>query len=249
MTKNNNWSREETIIAFELYCRTPFGRMHKGNPEIIELAKTITRTPSAVALKLCNFAHLDPTLSQKGASHGSKQDQKIWDEFASNLESLIEAAHAIKKRLKMPVESETDEPIDQIRETDKFATVKTRVGQRFFRAMILSSYDTKCCVTGIGLSEILVASHIIPWSVDKDHRLNPRNGLCLNVMHDKVFDLGMMSLDDDYRVIFSSEIKDVAAKNGLDFLLRTEGHRITLPKRFLPDMSLIQQHRIQNGFE
>jgi len=249
MSRNNNWTREETIIAFELYCRTPFGRMHKGNPEIIELASSINRTPSAVALKLCNFAHLDPSLAQKGASHGSKQDRIIWDEFASDLESLIEASQLIKAKLNMPVEYEIDEQIDQKRETDRLSTVKTRVGQRFFRSMILSSYDTKCCVTGIGLSELLVASHIIPWSVDKDHRLNPRNGLCLNVMHDKVFDLGMMSLDDDYRVIFSNKIKDITAKSGLGFLLRTEGQKIMLPKRFLPDMTLIKKHRMNNGFE
>jgi hypothetical protein len=57
-----NWNREELIVAFNLYCKIPFERITSRNPEIINLAKIIGRTPSAVALKLVNFARLDPEL-------------------------------------------------------------------------------------------------------------------------------------------------------------------------------------------
>jgi predicted restriction endonuclease len=227
--------------------------MHKGNPEIIALAKAINRTASSVALKLCNFAHLDPSLSQKGASHGSRLDKVIWDEFSPHLENLIMSANEIRSNLNLPLTAdETPEfsgEISETSETDRISTVKTRVGQNFFRSMVLSTYESKCCLTGIGVSEILVASHIVPWSQDKNLRLNPRNGLCLNVMHDKIFDLGLMSFDDDYRAIFSKKLKDANIKTGLDFLLNTEGIKIQLPKRFLPDKSLIQRHRQSNNFE
>jgi putative restriction endonuclease len=41
----NKWTREELIIAFNLYCKIPFGKIHNRNPEIIELAKILGRTP------------------------------------------------------------------------------------------------------------------------------------------------------------------------------------------------------------
>src|ERR1700739_1559411 len=90
-SKRRNWTREELILAFNLYCRTQFGRIHIRNPEIIKLANEIGRTPSAVSWKLANFARLDPTLSQrsvKGARHGSKEDIKVWREFRENWEAL-----------------------------------------------------------------------------------------------------------------------------------------------------------------
>lgn len=74
---NPNWSREETILAFDLYCRTPFGKIGKKNPDIIELAGLIGRTPGSVALKMHNLAHHDPVLQQRNItalSHGSKLD-------------------------------------------------------------------------------------------------------------------------------------------------------------------------------
>ena len=85
------WSREESIIAFNLYCRTPFGRIHKTNPEIIDIAKKLERTPSAVSMKMLNFARFDPQLQRRnisGLMHGSKQDKKIWDEFNGDWEAL-----------------------------------------------------------------------------------------------------------------------------------------------------------------
>jgi putative restriction endonuclease len=69
-----DWTREELIVAFNLYCKIPFGRIHIRNPLIIELAKSIGRTPSAVSWKLANFARLDPALKKRniaGATHGA----------------------------------------------------------------------------------------------------------------------------------------------------------------------------------
>jgi len=79
-----NWRRDELILAFNLYCKTPFGRIHIRNPEIIALAKLLGRTPSAVSWKLANFARLDPSLRArqiKGASHGGFTEIEVWEEF------------------------------------------------------------------------------------------------------------------------------------------------------------------------
>ena len=86
---SNKWTREELIIAFNLYCKIPFGKIHIHNPQIISLAKLLSRTPSAVSWKLANFARLDPSLQNRnvtGASHGSKLDIEIWNEFSKDWE-------------------------------------------------------------------------------------------------------------------------------------------------------------------
>lgn len=54
----NNWTREETILALTLYCNIPFGRINKTNSQIVNLASRIGRTPSALAMKMCNFSNL-----------------------------------------------------------------------------------------------------------------------------------------------------------------------------------------------
>ena len=78
------WSREELILAMNLYCKLPFGRLHSGTPEIIKLSELIGRTANSVAYKLVNLASLDPSLHArgiKGAANASKLDKEIWNEF------------------------------------------------------------------------------------------------------------------------------------------------------------------------
>ena len=61
---------------------------------------------------------------------------------------------------------------------------------------VMSAYNGRCCITGLSLSGLLVASHIIPWSHDRDNRVNPRNGLLLSALHDKAFDTGLITIKD-----------------------------------------------------
>src|SRR5215210_2457947 len=86
-----NWQREELILAFNLYCKTPFGRIHNRNPDIVSLAEHIGRSPSAVSWKLANFARLDPAIRARnltGATHGGKGEIEIWEEFNDDWDSL-----------------------------------------------------------------------------------------------------------------------------------------------------------------
>ncbi len=171
------WERDELILAINLYCKTPFGRIHVRNPEIIELATLLGRTPGNI------------------------------------------------------LEGKTKEAI-----------VKLRVNQHFFRKMILAAYNSKCCITGLPLEKLLVASHIVPWAKDSKNRLNPQNGLCLNALHDKAFDSGLLTIDESYHVVLSKEI--LALDNKTIKLIRdTEGVKISFPNRFMPRQDFLQYHR------
>ena len=192
----NKWTREELIIAFNLYCKIPFGKIHIHNPEIISLAKILDRTPSALSWKLANFARLDPFLQKKnivGASHGSKLDTEIWNEFNNNWDKLaFESERLLAQKIGKSVEDISEIEISDLPKTGKEreTTVKVRVNQNFFRKTVLAAYSFKCCITGLDVPELLNASHIIPWSKDEANRMNPRNGLCLNAIHDRAFDRG-----------------------------------------------------------
>lgn len=239
---SNKWTREELILAFNLYCKIPFGTIHIHNPEIISLAKILGRTPSAVSWKLANFARLDPSLQDRniaGASHGSKLDAEVWHEFSHESERLL--AERTGKQVEDITEIETvDLPkAGKERET----VVKVRVNQSFFRRAVLAAYDFKCCVTGLEIPELLNASHIVPWSKDEANRVNPRNGLCLNAIHDRAFDRCLMTVTPEFVVKVSKSVKKANASGAVkDFLLRYEGTEINRPARFLPDTKFLKYH-------
>ncbi|MEW6108955.1 MAG: hypothetical protein AB1632_07310 [Nitrospirota bacterium] len=108
-SEKRNWSEQELIVAFNLYCKLPFGQFHNNNTKVIELAKILGRTPSSVSLKLCNFARLDPIHQKRGIrgmSHGSKLEEKIWNEFNQNWEELAYQSEIILAELKDPKRNE-----------------------------------------------------------------------------------------------------------------------------------------------
>ncbi len=244
------WTREELILAINLYCKIPFGKMHSRNAGVQELAKLIGRTPGSIAFKLVNFASLDPTLAArgiKGAVNTSNLDKEIWKEFYSNWDAaLIESEKLLAKKKHTTIEklNHVDEKDLLKAGTTKERLVKTRVNQSIFRKMILSTYNYKCCITGISNAELLVASHIVPWSKDEKNRLNPMNGLALNALHDRAFDLGLITIDaDTYKLKISSRLKiKQAPQSMIQNFYDYDGVEIILPDKFLPGKEFLRVH-------
>lgn len=123
---------------------------------------------------------------------------------------------------------------------------KRRLNQSVFRSWIIRLYAGKCCVTGLNVPELLRASHIVEWSKDAKNRMNPCNGLCLSATYDAAFDRHLISFDNDYRMVLSKRIADFCSnKICHDYFKKFEGIQIALPKRFLPDIALLEIHRNQ----
>jgi predicted restriction endonuclease len=255
--KSSNWSREQLLVAFNLYCQTPFGKMHSRNPEIIRIAERIGRTPSALAMKLTNIASLDPVITssgRSGLSGVSKADQAMWNEMQRDWERFAlesqAAAQAIEGTPSLSVEQTAAEYAPALAEApdysaeNKSAFTRIRIGQNFFRRSVISAYQGRCCITGLSDSRLLVASHIIPWSADTQNRLNPRNGLCLSALHDKAFDQGLFTLTDNFRIKLSDTIKAMSANRfAADWLVDIEGRSIELPEKFQPLAEFVDWHR------
>ena len=123
-------------------------------------------------------------------------------------------------------------------------TTRARLGQSYFRKMVLANYGCKCCVTGLNVPQTLRASHIVAWAENKHHRMNPENGLCLSATYDAAFDEHLISFDDDYRMILSKEIKEYYTSDVTkEYFYKFEGKQIILPERFMPSQKLLARHR------
>nr|MCR5262047.1 HNH endonuclease [Candidatus Gastranaerophilales bacterium] len=242
MNKNRLWTREEEIIVFDLYCKIPFNKSSKTHPKIIEIANIIKRTPSAVNMKIGNFGRFDPVLKNKnisGLTNGSKLDEEIWNEFNNNWSELSYQSELLKKNfINDNKNNETFKLQGKIpKGKEKLVLSKARINQNFYREAILASYNNHCCITGLATPQLLIASHIKPWNKSTDdEKTNPRNGLCLNALHDKAFDKGFITIDTNFKIHVSDNIRDIYDGNIVEKYFNCyENKEIILPEKFLPD--------------
>jgi len=238
------WSREESLLAFELYCRIPFQKTKANNPAVKGLANLLRRTPASVARKLGNFGAFDPALQKldiSGLTHTSKLDREIWDEFHADWNNLVWEANLLRNKFgEPPPVHRAFKPPSGPSETTRLT--KQRVHQAFFRDAVLSSYEATCCITGLAVPECLIASHIVPWSEDERFRTDPANGLCLSATFDRLFDGGLMTVTSDLTIRFSSQVARSQNLVTQDLLLRYRNRPIRTPCRFLPSIERIEWH-------
>ncbi len=242
-----DWTRTETLVAFNLYCRTPFGRLHGKNPEIIDVAAALGRTPNALAMKCCNLAAFDEALTErgiKGLSKASKTDAEVWRDFKQNPEEVaFDSEQAFAKLMDHPVRAEAEVRWEDVQGLDRQAVTKVRVNQQFFRSLILAGYRNRCAVCELPLPPLLVASHIIPWSIDPTQRMNPHNGICLCALHDRAFDTGLLRIAPNYVISIDALVLEVAPLPPItDYLTRFAGKPLFLPDRWRPDPLLLGRH-------
>jgi putative restriction endonuclease len=248
---SNLWTREEMILALNLYLKLPFGKMHSSNAEIKHLAQLINRTPDAVAMRLSNYAHLDPYHQNRGIiglANGATRCKPIWNEFINNKEELIfesEKLLAIKENKTIEEKyPEISRDISNLKGEEKIRQVKTRVNQNVFRQIILAGNEYKCLITKINIQELLVASHIVPWSKNKDARLDPENGLCLNALYDKAFDKGLFTISNDFKVILSKKLKSYITQSFYQtFFHHLDDFEISFSGKYKPKKEFLEYHR------
>lgn len=249
------WTWEETLLAFDLYSRTAYSQIKEKNPEIIELACLLKRKPGAVSKKMFNIAAHDPKQIKRGVvalSHSNKFDKLVWDVFESDSLSFAEEcknalADARQVSIDKLIEIEGNDILLEIlpEGMDKEQKTKAQIGQYFFRTAVLTAYQNKCCITGISEPKLLIASHIKPWSIsdEKTERTNPRNGLCLNALHDKAFDKGLITVKKDYSLVLSKKIKEVEMDlETREWFYSFEGRKINLPDKFYPSDDFLEYH-------
>ena len=127
---------------------------------------------------------------------------------------------------------------------DVLRSVKSRIGQDVFWRVILKQYNTRCCVTGLNIPEVLRASHISGWADDETNRMNPSNGLCLSATYDAAFDKHLVSFDENYRLILAPSLRDYTTNEAFhEYFQKKEGNLLALPGKHPPDQALLEKHR------
>lgn len=249
-TERRLWTREELILAFNLYLKLPFGKLDQGTKEVKELAVLINRTSGSVAMRLNNFAAVDPFHQQRGIGGlpgGRKQVEPIFQEFINNRETLLFESERILANFEhITIEEKFKDDlrdISNLQGENRIREVKTRVNQHVFRQIVMANYNNTCAVSGIDISDFLIASHIIPWNTNEHERLNPENGICLSSLYDKAFDKGFITINEKFEILLSSHLKKEIKKNYYEkFFGPFEGKCIIHPKKYLPKKAFLEFH-------
>lgn len=243
-----NWTREEVIVALNVYCKIPFKSSSARNPIVKKYAELLGRTPAALNLKIGNLGSFDPVLRAKGIvglSHTSKVDEEVWNEFFENPEKLAYESEKIIAELRnKPVEESANIDLNNLPEgTERIGVTRQRVNQQFFHDAVLCSYENHCCITGISNKQLLEACHISSWRDDVKNRTNPKNGLCMNPLFHKAFDRYLFTVTPDYKIEISEQMIDGTDDNSFrDYLLSIKGKDIIMPEKFYPDKNLLAIH-------
>lgn len=251
----DNWTEEQITVVLYEYCRRPFGQFSGTKPFVIELGHLLRRSPGAIVRKVGNLAHFDPQMMARGVgglNHTSKLDKEIWNRYFGHWNQLAYDAELIIAKFKEKnleeslVESLNINLANLPKGTERRQEVKQRINQDFFRRTVLSSYNYKCCITGINNPVLIQASHIVSWSEDEENRTNPQNGLCLNTLMHKAYDENLIGISPDYEVFVSERFfcerqKDVDQRT-VDYIRGFNHQKLTFPRRFYPDRDMLSMH-------
>ena len=242
------WTKDELILAINLYSKLQFGKLHSRNPDIIELANLLDRKPGGVAMKLVNFASVDPKQKArgiKGMKNAGGLTEQVFKEFYNDWDDyFFESEKLLARKKHTTVEKLNHINIDDLPKEGKERErlVKVRINQYLFRTLMDANYNAKCCITGIDNTELLVASHIVPWSKDEKNRLNPANGLLLNTLHDRAFERGLITIGEDYKLKISPVLLKSKVESVRQNFSDLNNKPILLPKKFKPDIEFLRQH-------
>lgn len=259
------WAKEETTLCFYLYCQIPFSRTNKSNPEVVKLANLLGRTVGSVVRKLGNLGAVDDRLRAfdiSGLTNYAKLDKEVFDEYVNDWEALVTVSQKILDKINTQKGIKIIKPVEETAEqdiiaefsrlsklpTEKQATVNVRIRQAFFRRAVLSNYDSKCCISGLDIPELLIASHIVPWGKEIKSRIDPQNGLLLSELHDKAFDVGLITITPDYRIRISKKLYKTKSEFAKSSILEYEGKEINLRSKFLPKEEYLNWHN-KNCFQ
>jgi Predicted restriction endonuclease len=231
------WTDEDTLHVLSYYVST------NGSYDYVPLiAEQLDRTIGSIKMKFGNFDSLNPNKGI-GLLHTSKQDVRIWNEYHENWEMLsnfILGSDSYANNELIFEESILEKGLTKER------VIKARVNQNVFRRGILNAYSGQCCVTLLSETNLLIASHIKPWSESSpEEKLDIGNGLCLNAFHDKAFDKGLITIDQDYRIQISNKIDKMKVPvNIYELYFSTyDGKRINLPSESLrPGKNYLAYH-------
>lgn len=152
-----------------------------------------------------------------------RRDKTLWESSFSlgvilYLNNLLEVSLPLPTYFLGQVDSEQPNILQEIeqfkdsyetlQETTRESVIQSRIGQGQFRTSLVE-YWRGCSVTGCQQIELLRASHIKPWRYSSNaERLDVYNGLLLLPNLDACFDSGLITFDDEGKIVISSRLNE-----------------------------------------
>ena len=97
----------------------------------------------------------------------------------------------------------------KIDDESKKAIVNVRINQGKFRDLLLKRYNNKCCLCDVKNQKFLIASHIKPWAKSEPkEKADVDNGFLMCPNHDRLFDKGYITFDDEGKIIISEGLSE-----------------------------------------
>ena len=250
------------MMAFALYMILEPRQCDDKGLDVQRLAEAIHRTPNSVTLKIWNIAAHDSNRQARGRvgmQHGSKLDTAIWERYSAEGDAFLSQCLTLLHHTMLSANSYTTmaapdrlssvESASQLLLSDNpdcaehLTLTVQRVNQRYFLNSLMANYSGHCCMTGLAVPQLLIASHIKPWAVSTPkEKTAAGNGLLLNALHDRAFDQGFITLDDDYRVVISHHAVKHNDPND-KWIYALEGQHIRLPAANPPSHEFLEYHR------
>lgn len=116
--RNSLWSRDELILALDVYFKVDAYKITDNSTEVILLSESLrvinesltskpgfNRTQTSVRMKLQNFLRLDPDQAYHSLPHGSKLEKQIWDEFSCDHAHLHLVVMSMIEECRRPLEN------------------------------------------------------------------------------------------------------------------------------------------------
>lgn len=121
------------------------------------------------------------------------------------------------------------------------AEVTRRQGQKQFRQALMNAYAGRCAITSCRVAPVLEAAHILPYRGPQTNHVT--NGLLLRADIHTLYDLGMVAVAEDYRVLVAP------ALHGTQYV-EWHGQPLALPENeaLHPNLEALRMQRERAGF-
>jgi predicted restriction endonuclease len=156
----------------------------------------------------------------------------------SNLEKIFE------RDIDYAIRNKQDQYVKEIFVTENRIMSIARRGQNILRKHTLRNYSNKCAMCDIEDIELLIASHIIPWAQDKSKRGILENIICLCMIHDLLFEKGMITISGSYEIEFSKKFLEKCNNATYKKIKEITFKELRLPEfSQLPSKELLEVHK------
>jgi len=227
----DNFSEETIIKVLRAYL--VYGESHRCIQKNILGLPAPARGGGFVAMDILH--HFDI----KGAHKGILKNNGTYDTDSPLLTKAIKKIkefNYLEYLAKDAIDDHNITSFDKASVTEVERTTKQRIGQNVLRDIVLNNYSNTCALCEIHQSDLLVCSHIVPWTIDSDNRLNPANAILLCSLHDSLFDKGYFSLDDEYKLVLSQKADHI-----ISHILT--GSIFKPPTKDAPGLRFLKYHR------